>query len=157
MAFGGRLSSLWWWFQPPAEGWYSLTKVLYRPYFVVYVFIHFIFFILHTINIPLYVVYITAVAHTLFSYWTPSFLEDFIDHSRASIIGFVIIVFLTTTFMFQSSFKIEFYIIGLLLGSFVYVYLPCLHLTLVLKNKTSTVEYETRKKNVEHVLNQSPA
>lgn len=59
--------------------------------------------------------------------------------------------------MFQSSLTIGFYIIALLLMTYVFVFIPCLHLTLVIKDKVSTVEYETRRKNVDHTLDQTPA
>ena len=147
IAFGGRLSSLWWMFQAPAEGWYSLTKMLYRPYFVVYIFIHFLFFIVHTLNINVFAVYILAPAHTLFSYWTPSFLEDFIDFGRAATVGLAIFMLLIATLMTQAAQSADFFVTLSILMLFVYVYAQCVHAAIIIKTKVSTVDYEHRTLN----------
>lgn len=134
-------------FKAPAEGWYSLTKMLYRPYFVVYIFIHFLFFIVHTLNINVFAVYILAPAHTLFSYWTPSFLEDFIDFGRAAAVGLAIFMLLVATLMTQAAQSADFFVTLLILMLFVYVYAPCVHAAIIIKTKVSSVDYEHRTLN----------
>lgn len=114
---------------------------------MVYIFIHFLFFIVHTLNINVFAVYILAPAHTLFSYWTPSFLEDFIDFGRAATVGLAIFMLLIATLMTQAAQSADFFVTLSILMLFVYVYAPCVHAAIIIKTKVSTVDYEHRTLN----------
>ena len=91
--------------------------------------------------------YLIAPAHTLFAYWAPSFLEDFIDFNRAALIGVAIFMLMIAALMTQSSETIEFFVTLLTTTLYLFVYAPCAHAAIIIKTKVSTVNYEQRTLN----------
>ena len=144
IAFGGRLSAIFWYPKSSAEGWYRLTPLLYRPVFLVHVLIHALYLSLHIVVQNKFSIYLSAISHVLFSYWTPTYIDDLADFSKCTLVGFIMVACQLSSTYVAPLRSVEFPIMVTIIIALIFVYVPCIHAAFRQQKKVYSVEYEER-------------